>query len=461
MKKAVIVLGMHRSGTSALAGALNILGVDLGENLLIPDEYNVKGFYENWGMVNINIEILNFIGGDWHNPTPFEENWWKSEHLGFIRERISSFLMTFNDKALIGFKDPRLCRLLPIWLIEMEKLSIKPVFVIPLRDPYEVCSSLKKRDCFSREKSLLLWMIHNIEAERYSRNYPRVVVTYNDLLSQPVKVMETISAGLDIKFPYWENKKDELSDFIEKELKHAIVTDTKSHYEVEEIIYNFYNYFVSLKDGNEDSMLNELEILENSFLKDYSFFYSQDMPFLPKKKLKYANLYINTGDGFSDSNKICKPLIFTKWNEFFIKFDITCNPIVSFGFNPAQGELIYLKLDRVLIANGEHVEEISISTLASNGFKSDDGVFVFESLDPQIIIPVSGCVSTLTINGELVVFPLVKSVDEIIKTKLKIIEETEARIKSLYNSYTWKTGRAFIWLPELVIKKWLKFKNKK
>ena len=57
-----MVLGMHRSGTSAITKGLEVLGVNLGDNLLPPKDDNPKGFFEDRDLVNLNERVLEKIG---------------------------------------------------------------------------------------------------------------------------------------------------------------------------------------------------------------------------------------------------------------------------------------------------------------------------------------------------------------------------------------------------------------
>jgi len=61
----VIVLGMHRSGTSAFTGALKIAGFDLGRDIMQANEYNVKGYFENNKIVELNDKILDYFNASW------------------------------------------------------------------------------------------------------------------------------------------------------------------------------------------------------------------------------------------------------------------------------------------------------------------------------------------------------------------------------------------------------------
>ena len=79
-------------------------------------------------------------------------------------------------------KDPRVSVLLPLWRPVFEDAGLSPLCVIPVRDPLEVAGSLAKRDGFHRDKSILVWCAYMLAAERYSRDLPRVFVSYDALL---------------------------------------------------------------------------------------------------------------------------------------------------------------------------------------------------------------------------------------------------------------------------------------
>ncbi|WP_134487370.1 hypothetical protein [Methylocella tundrae] len=86
-----------------------------------------------------------------------------------------------EKRSFFAFKDPRLCRIIPFWVAAFEEMQIAPLVVIPIRSPLEVAQSLAKRDGFSLETGLLLWLRHVLDAERESRHFPRAVVSMDDL----------------------------------------------------------------------------------------------------------------------------------------------------------------------------------------------------------------------------------------------------------------------------------------
>ena len=115
-QKALMILGMHRSGTPALTRVLNLLGVFVGDKLLSPGVDNIKGFWEHADLNNVHERLLQTMHHNWSDILPFPEKWWLDEKVQPFRNEIMGILVRdFKDRELWGLKDPRLCRLLPLW----------------------------------------------------------------------------------------------------------------------------------------------------------------------------------------------------------------------------------------------------------------------------------------------------------------------------------------------------------
>src|SRR5512140_300208 len=142
----VIVLGMHRSGTSALTRCLNFLGLTLGrEDHLIPaGQDNPRGFWENAQLSKFNEEILVALGGTWFTPPYLHGRWQSRPQLGELKARARELLAGEGlGEPMACWKDPRSCLLLPFWL---ELLPQRPAIVFIHRDPLEIWRSLQKRN---------------------------------------------------------------------------------------------------------------------------------------------------------------------------------------------------------------------------------------------------------------------------------------------------------------------------
>jgi hypothetical protein len=115
-----LVLGMHRSGTSATAGALAAAGFHLGDDLLEAGADNPRGYWEHAGVVAINERLLSALGRRWDDPRPMPAGWQDGEAAQSASDDIARLLARLaQDRAPWAIKDPRLCRLLPLWMDAM------------------------------------------------------------------------------------------------------------------------------------------------------------------------------------------------------------------------------------------------------------------------------------------------------------------------------------------------------
>ncbi len=164
----VVVLGMHRSGTSLCMNILALLGVRVSADMLPANEFNERGFFESREILRLNESILRRIGLAWHSipPAGFHENWIrdpaiedaKQQLISLIRDRASS------GGGLWGFKDPRVCLLLPLYREIFRCCDLEPSYILCNRNPRAIARSLGRRNGFAPILSELLWMDHTARA---------------------------------------------------------------------------------------------------------------------------------------------------------------------------------------------------------------------------------------------------------------------------------------------------------
>ena len=200
---ALLVLGMHRSGTSAVTGALQLLGVELGNRLAAGHAgINDLGYFEHVEILDLHDALLADLGSVWDDVRPLAESWWTSKIAQKHAEMIFATLQRdFAAAPFWGVKDPRLCRLVPLWHQILARLGLRPVFLLMLRRPDEVAGSLARRDGMGREKASQLWLEHTLAAERWSRGYPRAFVTYDQLLAAPPETLAGAARELGLAWP--------------------------------------------------------------------------------------------------------------------------------------------------------------------------------------------------------------------------------------------------------------------
>ena len=197
--RVVVVLGMHRSGTSALMGAFHKLGLRLGDQLLPERDDNRTGFWESKAVVTFNQSLNQALNRTWHEIVPMPDGWWKRPEFKGALPKLQKLLVSETEASgLWGMKDPRTCRSLPIWQKAFQKAALKPVYCLTLRHPAEVAASLEKRDGFGHAKSLLLWLDHVLSADWHTRKSPRIWIHYPDLLQNPIGVIESASESLGL-----------------------------------------------------------------------------------------------------------------------------------------------------------------------------------------------------------------------------------------------------------------------
>ena len=143
----LFVVPMHRSGSSAFARVLNLLGASLPERLLGATKANTLGHWEPSDVVRVNDRVLAAADLSWDSLLPFAPGWFDTPEALVLEKSVTSALRrNYVGRPLWLLKDPRLSRTLPLWLKRMRAMTVRPVAVHPVRNPLEVAESLRARD---------------------------------------------------------------------------------------------------------------------------------------------------------------------------------------------------------------------------------------------------------------------------------------------------------------------------
>lgn len=227
---ALIVLGMHRSGTSAVTRVLNLCGAALPGNLVDPaggkphDGNRLAGFWESETLRRLHNEMLESAGFVWDDLGGLSSEWFQTDKVAAFGPRLEVALDEEYGKApLFVVKDPRMCRLVPIWRAVLGRMCIRPGFVIVIRNPLEIAASLHRRDQIPHVKAMLMWLHHFLAAENDTRGAARVFIRYEGLLDDwqatVGKVDSELSAGL-----HWNDGRveSEVEAFLDRGLRHHV-----------------------------------------------------------------------------------------------------------------------------------------------------------------------------------------------------------------------------------------------
>jgi ubiquinone/menaquinone biosynthesis C-methylase UbiE/glycosyltransferase involved in cell wall biosynthesis len=226
-RAALLVLGVGRSGTSCLAHLLNVLGAKLPKEVLGPNQGNPSGYWEPLRLLEINEEILASIGRSWHDPRPIAPGWFRSkEAYAFHKRLCAEIVSSYGNAPLILIKEPRVCRLLPLYLDVLDTLGIEPIAILHLRHPVEVIRSIHQRDGGDLLTHELRWLRHLIESENASRNCVRVWTSFEQLLDDWKMTAQSISRGLGITWPNEPEKvSHEAATVLQPQHRHFKVAD--------------------------------------------------------------------------------------------------------------------------------------------------------------------------------------------------------------------------------------------
>ncbi len=218
-----VVLGMHRSGTSAVARGLAALGVSLGDNLMPPaPDNNNRGFFEDLDIYHLNERLLSKARSVWHKLAPLDSVAMTGPAFSPERREAGSLLAQKIQAGPFGFKDPRTALLLPFWRCVFEDLGLDARYVIVVRNPFEAAASLEARDRIPLTKGIALWAKHTIEAFRHTQGETRVVIAYDRLLHDPYAELRRMAVALALPEPNADSEQTRTycEEFLTPNLRH-------------------------------------------------------------------------------------------------------------------------------------------------------------------------------------------------------------------------------------------------
>jgi hypothetical protein len=214
----IFVLGMGRSGTSAVTRVLSLCGAALPDRLLPPNYGNPTGYWEPQDGLNLNEAFLQRHGSNWYDPRlhGFDEVVDSPDGQEFV-DRIAATLGEQLGNPVSIIKEPRITALTPFWFAAAARLKFRIGVVIAVRHPAEVAGSLAARDGVPIELSNSLWLKYNLLAEQRSRELPRVFVEYPNLLSDWKREVNRVNSALAVDLS--SKREEEVTAFLSPDLR--------------------------------------------------------------------------------------------------------------------------------------------------------------------------------------------------------------------------------------------------
>lgn len=218
----LLILGMHRSGTSALSRVCNLLGAELGPRLLEAAEDNERGFWEHKDILDLQEDLLDAALSHWNEITPVNLESLAGETSEKFKQALQSILTRdFQHAPLWAVKEPRLSLFLPLWRAPLSALDADINCILCLRHPLEVAASLTRRNKMPASTGVALWLHYTLMAELHSRPYPRMVVSYASLLGDWRGCTRRIAETLRFSWMRSENEAGaQIDAYLSPALKH-------------------------------------------------------------------------------------------------------------------------------------------------------------------------------------------------------------------------------------------------
>lgn len=191
-RRCVLVLGMGRSGTSAISSSLLRLGFFGGDEtqLIGPDEGNEDGYYELSPFADHNDRIRTDLGMKYNICLGCPPEWEEYENMRVHVAKLERLIQTtFGDHDPWLLKDPRISLLLPIYESVLSDLGIRPTLVLCVRNPLNVAASFHKRFGAPVHWAVAMWLQHTLTVLEASRRHGCRVVSYEGFLKDPIKAL--------------------------------------------------------------------------------------------------------------------------------------------------------------------------------------------------------------------------------------------------------------------------------
>ena len=361
-KQILLVTGMHRSGTSAVAGLLCQHGFSAGKTLLEPWEDNAKGFFENQHILNINEHLLSHFKCSWDVPFLLPKDWHLDPALKVYEEELDGILnIEFDNESNILIKDPRLCVLFPWYQQYFNSRNIAFHCIIVIRHPLEIAASLNRRNGFGEKRSLLLWYFYMSQIEEKSRTANRLFVSYDDLIQNYKKASKQLFGWIAQNFSVdIIDNSDE--NWLSPALKHQHITNNIDPLDFNKLYQNYKKAVYSKRifpTDSFDALYRSVNTILNFTLEPEVFVSFGERQFFQQSRIR-----IQLEEGGTHRYPPMMTIIDTRRKLQRLHFQMdNLVPISEFRWNPVLNAQCDLSVHSIKVYTSEN-ELIHISPLS-------------------------------------------------------------------------------------------------
>ncbi|PBB35022.1 MAG: DUF563 domain-containing protein [Mesorhizobium sp.] len=266
----IMVLGMHRSGTSALTRAISLLGAALPKQVIAPDENNANGYWEPTSLNMLNEKMLTEAGSSWDDWRSFDLGGLSNTRKQFFKNEVARIVEAeYGDESLIVLKEPRISRFVPLYEEILGSMNFQMRYVLTVRNPLSVIASLKKRDGLTPAYASLLWLRYVLDSEWATRGATRAFLSYESLVTDWYPAIARVDETLSIDWPKpLTEARVEIDRFLSARHQHHTATTELllGNDEIADWAKDTYLAVRSLeKDANDERTLIGLGQIKTSF----------------------------------------------------------------------------------------------------------------------------------------------------------------------------------------------------
>ena len=316
--KIILVIGMHRSGTSIITKSLECLNVPIGSNFIETiRDVNLHGFFEDKDFNDFNKKLLTYNKQSWYQTSKK-----RIENLKFSKKLIKEAEELIHKKIknnILALKDPACTLLIRFWVTVFENCGIDFHIIYCLRNPSSISKSLEKRDHFDIDFSLLLTNFYHSNfldiLETKEINF--TVIEYESFLNNPKYFLKKLSDNLNLTF---NNKKFNVlkKAFINKNLNHHISDkkfDSKPLNNLSIEIFNIIKNLCNNKKTGLKELKPRIDLMNNIF----DYFLESSTTFINEKNIQhfqFQGIVANKNDEFNSMEKQFQGIVASKNDEF-------------------------------------------------------------------------------------------------------------------------------------------------
>jgi hypothetical protein len=266
----LLVLGMHRSGTSATTRVTSLLGADLPKVPMGPSRGNERGHWEPSRIVACHNRLLTRLGSRWNDWQRLDVAHLPAAERADLKRELSGLIdADYPEATLFVLKDPRICRLAPFYAELLSEKGVEARYLLAIRNPLAVIHSLIDRDGIWPGAAALIWLRHVLDAESATRNASRAVISYEQLLRDWRSTMQRAGARLCIRWPRpHDDAAPEIDAFLAQEMQHFAPSQRElaARDDVPIWVRQAYKALLDLEaNPDDDAAVDKLDVIRKAF----------------------------------------------------------------------------------------------------------------------------------------------------------------------------------------------------